>query len=202
MVDERTLDFYEEHAQSLFDRSSGFDRSPVQSEIEPFLIPGGLSADIGCGTGADLAWLNSIGCPAVGFEPSSNRRRLAMRRYVDLDIRSDFLPDLTSIKDGRFQNVLCLAVLMHLPADALPGAVSSLSRILAPGGRLIASWRPTIDGELRESNGRLFSPIDFDAFRGIAVAAGLSEVAHWQQEDPHRPGIVFTTFVAEKRNAP
>ncbi len=198
MVDERTLDYYDEQAQTVFDRFIGYDRAAFHARLLPYLNPGGLSADIGCGSGADLAWLNAIGCPAIGYEPASSLRRLAMRRYVDLDIRSDFLPDLSSVKTGLFQNVLCMAVLMHLPAQHLPVAVQNLSRILAPGGRLIVSWRPTEDGELREVNGRLFSPITVEQFRELSAASGIQEIATWDEEDSNRPGLIRTHWVGSK----
>jgi SAM-dependent methyltransferase len=198
MVDERTLDYYDEHAQPVFDRFIGYDRAAFHARLLPYLNPGGLSADIGSGSGADLAWLNAIGCPAIGYEPASGLRRLAMRRYVDLDIRSDFLPDLSSVKTGLFQNVLCMAVLMHLPAQQLPAAVQNLSRIMAPSGRLIVSWRPTEDGELREANGRLFSPITIEHFRELASDSGLGEIATWDEDDAGRPGLIRTHWVGLK----
>lgn len=198
MVDERTLDYYDEHAQSVCDRFIGYDRTDFHARLMQFLNPGGLSADIGCGSGADLAWLNGIGCPAIGYEPASSLRRLAMRRYVDLDIRSDFLPELSSVKSGLFQNVLCMAVLMHLPSASLPSAIGNLSRILAPGGRLIVSWRPTEDGELREPNGRLFSPISIEQFRSMTTASDITEIATWDEDDANRPGLIRTHWVGDK----
>ena len=35
-----------------------------------YFVPGGATADIGCGAGRDTAWLNENGFPAVGYDPS------------------------------------------------------------------------------------------------------------------------------------
>jgi SAM-dependent methyltransferase len=98
--------------------------------------PGAPTADIGCGSGRDVAWLRDLGNQAVGYDASEGMLREARAAYPGIDVRHDSLPELASIPDGAYANVLCSAVLMHLPREDLITAAINLARILAPGGRL------------------------------------------------------------------
>jgi hypothetical protein len=49
-------------------------------------------------------------------------RAEALAAFPDLDVREAALPDLAGVPDGAYTNVLCNAVLMHLPAAELIGA--------------------------------------------------------------------------------
>ncbi len=51
------------------------------------------------------------------------------------------LPELATIRDHRYQNVLCSAVLMHVQRENLIGVALNLARILQRVGRLILSYR-------------------------------------------------------------
>ena len=53
----------------------------LQEVVTRFFIKGGSSADIGCGSGREVAWLNANGFPAVGFDASDKSRK---RRLGDL----------------------------------------------------------------------------------------------------------------------
>ncbi|MDQ2682234.1 MAG: class I SAM-dependent methyltransferase [Chloroflexota bacterium] len=200
-MDDRTIAAYEANVDAIFRRFINHDRRREHERIQPFLIPGGLTADIGCGSGADLAWLNSIGLPAIGYEPTRGLRHRAQKRFVDLDIRADSLPELATISDGKFVNVLCSAVLMHVPPESLAAAVANLARIVAPGGRLIVSWRRGKDNAEREDDGRLFNPIEVDELAGHFAAAGVTQVETWTEPDQNRPGLEWTTWIGEKRHS-
>jgi trans-aconitate methyltransferase len=42
----------------------------LQAIVARFFVKGGISADIGCGSGREVAWLNANGFPADGFDAS------------------------------------------------------------------------------------------------------------------------------------
>src|ERR1700680_22559 len=62
----------------------------------------GLTADIGCGSGRDVAWLNSHGFPAVGYDPSDGLMAQARARYPGLAFKVAALPQLAGIAGGTF----------------------------------------------------------------------------------------------------
>ena len=171
-MDAPTLLAYDSNAAQYCD---DWLTQPVPDDIQElwqrFFAPGAASADIGCGSGRDVDWLNTSGYPCVGFEPSEGLRNEACRRFPQWRFEPAQLPGLDAIAAGSFCNVVCETVLMHLPLVEIRPAVDALVRILAPGGTLYLSWRVTAgDTGLRDGAGRLYSAFPVDAVR-IALAA-------------------------------
>src|SRR3974390_494629 len=67
----------------------------------------GPTADVGCGSGREVAWLAGHGFPAVGFDPSEGLLAQARARYPHLRFNRAALPGLAEIAGGSFANVLC-----------------------------------------------------------------------------------------------
>src|SRR6187401_3825299 len=74
----------------------------------------GRSADIGCGSGREVAFLAANGFDAVGYDASDALLEQALVRYPKLQFRQALLPELVALPDGSFDNVLCETVIMHL----------------------------------------------------------------------------------------
>ena len=112
----------------------------LQALVKRFFRPG-RTADIGCGSGREVAFLASNGFDAIGYDASDALLEQARFRYAKLEFRQAFLPGLEGIPDGSFDNVLCETVIMHLPRDQIAPAVHRLLQILKPDGILYLSWR-------------------------------------------------------------
>lgn len=93
------------------------------------LPPGALVGDIGCGPGNDTVRLRQLGLRAHGFDLS---HAMLTARHVPGQVRADLraLPLPDAVLDG----VWCVAVLLHIPRDLVPGALAELRRVLKPGG--------------------------------------------------------------------
>ena len=65
-MDRKTLAAYDLDA-AAFAKDWHDQPAPVdlQEIVERFFVRGGNSADIGCGSGREVAWLNANGFPAV-----------------------------------------------------------------------------------------------------------------------------------------
>ena len=124
----------------------------------------GLTADIGCGSGRDAAWLAANGYPTIGYDPSEGLLAQARATYPDLRFETAALPELRGVADGTFDNVLCETVIMHLDRAAIAPSVRRLVAILKPGGILALSWRVE-EVDRRDGHGRLYSTFD----RGLVV---------------------------------
>jgi SAM-dependent methyltransferase len=118
------------------------------------------TADIGCGSGREVAWLNASGFPAVGFDASEGLLAQARARYPDLSFATATLPELVGVPDASFDNVLCETVLMHLPRDGIVPSVRRLMAILRPGGTLYLSWRVSSGSDQRDAQGRLYAAFE------------------------------------------
>ena len=116
-----------------------------------------MTADIGCGSGRDTAWLDRNGFAATGYDASDGLLAEARRLYPQIRFYRAALPDLEEIEDCTFTNVLCETVIMHLPVAAIPASVRRLMAILKPGGTLYLSWRATDGGDSRDNHERLYS---------------------------------------------
>jgi SAM-dependent methyltransferase len=122
----------------------------------------GLTADIGCGSGREVAWLNANGFSATGYDPSEGLLAQARALYPELTFVSAALPDLAGVPEAGFDNVLCETVLMHLTRDAIAPSVRRLVAILRPGGCLCLSWRVTVGVDQRDAHGRLYAAFEPD----------------------------------------
>jgi SAM-dependent methyltransferase len=128
--------------------------------------------DAGCGTGAMLAWAEQdLGVRPVGLDFSADALAFCRARTHALLMQGDAaaLP----IVDGRFDLVLSLDVIQHLPR---PGgdarALAEMTRALAPGGALL----------LRTNSACGYPPVDAPDYhryslgevRTLVRAAGLT----------------------------
>ena len=100
---------------------------------------GGLRVlDVGCGAGALLADLHQKGAKVTGLDASAEMLNLARSRLgPDIDLHHADLCEKLPFADGAFDMVTASLVLHYL--EDWSGPLSEVRRVLAPGGRLIAS---------------------------------------------------------------
>jgi SAM-dependent methyltransferase len=197
-MDPHTLHAYNYHAPIFCARYRRAHPLEVYRLIQTYFSLQQPTADIGCGSGRDVAWLNRHGYPAIGYDAAPAMLKEASRVYPDVDFCEAALPELASIADDTFANVLCCAVLMHLPMADIPHALHNLARILKHGGRLLFSYRANQQETEREADGRLFTALDAAALQQLLEEAGLHLLQLARQPDATRPGIYWLTLVGEK----
>ncbi len=197
-MDARTLAAYDRAAPAFAEDWHG---QPAASDMHALLrrfFKPGATADIGCGSGRDTAWLQDNGFPAVGYDASEGLLAEARRRHPGLQFSKASLPALDGIADGSFTNVLCETVIMHLEAASIAASVRRLMAILKPDGTLYLSWRVTKDADRRDDHGRLYA-----AFDPALVLEGLgsAEILLDEQSDSASSGKLVRRLVARKRPA-
>lgn len=171
-VDRETLTAYDAKAAGF--AQDWHDQPPpgdLHALVKRFFAKGS-TADIGCGSGREAAWLVAEGFQAIGYDASAGLLDEARRRYPALDFRRAALPDLAGIADS-FTNVLCETVIMHLDRAAIVPAVRRLFALLEPGGTLYLSWRVTEGADQRDPQGRLYAAFDGDLVRGQLPAGSI-----------------------------
>jgi ubiquinone/menaquinone biosynthesis C-methylase UbiE len=105
--------------------------------------PGDRVVDVGCGPGRFLQEAAERGATAVGVDPSSQMRRLAVRRMPG-ELRSavtvlDGIAERLPLDDGAATVAWAVASLHHW-TDPDSG-LAELRRVLEPGGRLVIAER-------------------------------------------------------------
>jgi SAM-dependent methyltransferase len=169
-MDRSTLAAYDTDA-AAFAKDWHAQPAPVdlQDIVQRFFIKGGTTADIGCGSGREVAWLNANGFPAAGFDASEGLLAEARARYPDFAFTHAQLPDLRGIAGGSYDNVLCETVIMHLAPALISPSVRHMLELVKPGGVFYLSWRVTDGADLRDGHDRLYA-----AFDVLLVVAELS----------------------------
>ena len=145
----------------------------LQEIVARYFIRGGITADIGCGSGREVAWLNANGFPAVGFDASDGLLAEARSRYPELDFAHAELPGLEGIAPCSYDNVLCETVIMHLDRAQVAPSVDRMLDILKPSGILYLSWRVTDGADQRDKHGRLYAAFDPALVQAQLAAATL-----------------------------
>ena len=169
-MDRQTLAAYDSDAAAF---AKDWHEQPAPHDlhdiIKRFFVVGGATADIGCGSGREVAWLNANGFPAVGFDASDGLLAEARARYPHLDFAHAELPDLRGIAANTYDNVLCETVIMHLDRAQIAPSVARMLDIVRPGGIFYLSWRVTEGADQRDKHRRLYA-----AFDASLVSAELS----------------------------
>jgi trans-aconitate methyltransferase len=172
MFDQRTIDAYDADPSGF---ARDWDNQPEPTDVyrlvAQYFAPG-PTADIGCGSGRDTAWLVRHGFPAIGFDASTGLLGEARLRSPTIEFEYGALPDLAQIGERRFTNVFCETVIMHLAPHLVGRAVGRLLEILEPGGTVFLSWR-TSDASQRDSAGRLYTSLSREAVLDALAGATI-----------------------------
>ena len=202
-VDPKTLEYYEREAAALAARYEAMAGGVARYFPQAF-PEGGRILDLGAGTGRDLAVLHEAGHEVYGIEPAAAMRKVSLERHPELAGRlvAGALPtELPSPDDlgGRFDGVLCSAVLQHVPRAMLFESVFAIKGLLADGGRALVSVpaaRPGLDAGHRDDGGRLFTPVTAGELQLLFERAGFVTRDRFEDADAlGRAGHTWTTFV-------
>ena len=173
-MDRQTLAVYDTGAAAF---ANDWHEQPAPSDLHAlvrrFFRPRGRTADIGCGSGREVAHLAESGFDAVGYDASTALLQEAGRRYPELRFERALLPELAGLPGGAFDNVLCETVIMHLPREQIAPAVRRMTELLKPDGILYVSWRATTGNDLRDAAGRLYTAFDSELVRGALGGMSL-----------------------------
>ena len=105
--------------------------------------------DFGCGTGRLIATLQGLGLEVTGADLSAGMLAIARSSHPEVDLHV-VGPGRLPFADNSFGGVLAWYSLIHCPPDELPGMLSELARVVAPGGYVLFVLSPR-DGKVKGS---------------------------------------------------
>jgi SAM-dependent methyltransferase len=186
-MDTETINYYSKNAAIVTERYESVISSLSESFGEAFK-PKSKLLDIGCGSGRDLALLNSLGHECFGVDATPEFVALSQTLHPEINgkVLQAALPNFEPPFGGDFDGVLCSAVLMHIPESELVPAAVSIKRCLKQHGRLlysVPSKRLDVIAENRDANGRLFVPDQFDRLQKIFEQLGFNLISKWDNAD-------------------
>lgn len=126
----------------VYDDLAPAPRAVAVRAIARRLTPGGRALDLGCGTGASTAALfDALGTSgsAIGIDHDSESIRFARRRYraANLDFERGDLAAVAAEPEAAFDVLLADAPALPPATTRSPDPLSSLLRLLTPGGEAL-----------------------------------------------------------------
>lgn len=161
-MDIQTITTYNQDAENIAKLHSSLIPQKLYQQIDQYFIKKGKTIDIGCGIGRDSYYLQQQGFRVTGIDASSAMLAKARELYPTLQFYEDYLPDLPTLTEKDFDNLLCSAVLMHLSKESLKTACLRLLSLLKQDGVMIITLRGTHQADKRE-NGKLYEDININA---------------------------------------
>ena len=195
-MDKLTIDTYNLEAEQVAQLHAGLVPIRIYALITDYFTKNSLTLDVGCGIGRDTNWLNQQGYPAMGIDASEGMLNQAKQLYPEVKFIKDTLPDLKTLNEQRFTNILCSAVLMHLNHETLYAACLRLITLLEPAGHLIISIRNTKADNHRE-NGKLYEDIDSAEFKDFFTQQHCQVIIAEQETESARQ-LTWYNFVIKK----
>jgi 2-polyprenyl-3-methyl-5-hydroxy-6-metoxy-1,4-benzoquinol methylase len=120
-----------------FGRFSALDASYYAAEFGMAAAAGGRVLEIGFGNGAVLEWLRARGAEAYGVEANPLLVERAIQLLGPGRAFSDLQDAVLVGMAGTFTQIIALDVLEHVPLENLPGLLSSIRNLLAPGASAV-----------------------------------------------------------------
>jgi SAM-dependent methyltransferase len=154
-------------------------RSAMSRHFESAFAPGSRVLDVGCGKGRDVVALLDMGFDAYGVEPNEAMRSRARQRDTRLPgrIADAAPPALGQPFGGGFDAVACSAVLMHLPATALPASLAALAAVLKTHARVLMAlpeMLPELLVDGHDPDGRAFANHSPEHVESLMAALGFA----------------------------
>ncbi len=113
---------------------------------------GGRAVVVGCGLGADAAYVATLGFDTIGFDVSETAVALAAERFVSagLEFQAASLFELPAEWRHAFDLVVEIFTVQALPRDVRTQAIEAVASLVRPGGTLLAVGFELPDGASRE----------------------------------------------------
>ncbi|MBI8217103.1 class I SAM-dependent methyltransferase [Pseudomonas aeruginosa] len=178
--DIQTIEFYNKNLNSYSESTCNLNLSDQLNTFTNLLPPQGRILDIGCGIGRDILYFQSLGFVTDGIEPSILMARVARKktRAQIIEISAEELND----KD-KYDGIWACASLLHIPKRKIESVINKIAQALKKEGYCYISLKEGI-GEVRESDGRLFSYYTAEEItKSINRSGSMGLLKIWKSSD-------------------
>jgi len=202
-----TLHYYNMNAAAASAGYVAADMRKLHEWLLTVVPPRSRVLELGCGCGREAVFLHRHDFDITATDGSREMLEQAAELFPELKGRLQLLvlPSRFPFPDSTFDNVLALAMLMHLDPEAIKLVLSEIRRVLKPGGKLVVSVptsRTGINGDGYDDKGRLFTQLPPKSWHELAETCGLTFVSEIQSEDAlGRKGIRWLNAVYSKATA-
>ncbi len=172
-----TTSYYNRSANNLIPAYETANMSELHTFLLSNLSPQSKVLDIGFGSGRDLAFLQKNRFNIWGIDPSQKFIDHAKERFPDISDHffKASLPNFNIPKEllHSFENIILIAVWMHLPKEIYTDSIKLLCSLLKPQGKIILSYSTTPrTGETE----RYFENVDTELLQTLFEVHGYTKV--------------------------
>jgi len=198
-----TINYYEECANSLSTRYESADVSEVQELLLQTFAQNSHILEIGCGSGRDASFMVKNSYDVTAVDGSKNMIEEARKIHSELTdkLLCRTLPDDLEF-NIKFDGIYSIATLMHLPKEHLKRAISNIYNLLNQNGKFFMSvslFRDDIEDNGFDKKGRFFLVLSLEEWINICKKVGFKVLKSKINKDGlNRSGIEWLTLVANK----
>ena len=185
----KTLNYYNQNAQSFSDSTLHVDMSALYAEFLPLIPKHGHILDAGCGSSRDAMYFKQQGFTVSAFDASPELAKLASN-YLQQAVEVKTFQQLNCT--NKYDGIWCCASLLHVPKAELPQVFLKLQNALKPNGVLYVSFK--YGTQERVHNGREFTDLNESALTALINShTKLKILKQWQTVDqrPERESEVW-----------
>ena len=189
LVPTKTLNYYNQNAQSFSDSTLHVDMSALYAEFLPLIPKHGHILDAGCGSARDAMYFKQQGFTVSAFDASPELAKLASN-YLQQAVEVKTFQQLNCI--NKYDGIWCCASLLHVPKVELPQVFLKLQNALKPNGVLYVSFK--YGTQERVHNGREFTDLNESALTALINShTKLKILKQWKTVDqrPERESEVW-----------
>ena len=189
LVPTKTLNYYNQNAQSFSDSTLHVDMSALYAEFLPLIPKHGHILDAGCGSSRDAMYFKQQGFTVSAFDASPELAKLASN-YLQQAVEVKTFQQLNCT--NKYDGIWCCASLLHVPKVELPQVFLKLQNALKPNGVLYVSFK--YGTQERVHNGREFTDLNESALTALINShTKLKILKQWQTVDqrPERESEVW-----------
>ncbi len=202
-MDPSSIKYYEQNAARLAPEYHSAEVTGIHTLLSRWLPIGGEVLEIGCGAGRDAAFMSSLGCKVVATDASESMlsyshdylERVSESNSVSLLPAAFPLPIGHSLLSVKFDAVVSMAVLMHIPDNELFDFAFQVRTMLRGKGLFICSF--CIGRETSENDTRLFVSREPAQVQLFFERIGFRLLFAEENKDGMGRDILWTTLVFE-----
>ena len=175
--------YYNQHAQSFIDDTLNVAMDALYAPFLALLPQQASILDVGCGSGRDSLYFQSLGHHIQAFDAAEDMVVLA-RKTTGLNIQQGSFFDIDAVH--AYDGIWCCASLLHCPPEHLAEVLNRIMTALKPNGVAYVSFK--YGAGVREHAGRTFTDMNEADFAVLMTQlAEDSKQKQWLTGD-RRPG--------------
>ncbi len=179
LMENKTLAYYEENAESFVTGTVNVDFSDIQDRFLSLLPVGGYILDLGCGSGRDSKYFLEKGY-RVDAADGSGKLCEAASAFTGLPVRRMRFAELD--EHEKYDGIWACASILHLPKRELRSVMERMIRALRRDGYIYTSFKyGSFEGY---RNGRYFTDFTESTFRDfLSGMTRLRIIREWVSSD-------------------